>query len=80
VSHHRSRTRFRRGRPGASGKSRKGFAIAVALLVATTSLLLGPWMIFGRQPGLMVAGGAMVLIALVGFLLVVRALTHRWKE
>ena len=58
---------------------RKDFAIAVALLVIAASLLLGPWMVFGRQPRLMAAGGVLIVAAIVGFLLVVRALTKRWK-
>jgi hypothetical protein len=80
MAHHRSPTRFRRDRRAPSDMPRKGFAGAVALVVVVASLLLGPWMIFGRQPALMIAGGALALAAIVGFLLVVRAKTDRWKE
>jgi hypothetical protein len=80
MPHHRSRNRFRRDRRGGSDTPRKRFAGAVALVVVAASLLLAPWMMFGRQPGLMLAGGALALAAIVGFLLVVRAKTDRWKE
>lgn len=59
---------------------RKSFAGAVAILVVLASLLIGPWMVFGGQPTLMIAGGAMVVLAVIGFLLAVRRLTDRWKE
>lgn len=71
------------GRPGLAhvlGILRKDFAIAVALLVIAASLLVGPWMAFGRHPVLMLAGGALTAAAIVGFLVVVRALTARWKQ
>jgi hypothetical protein len=59
---------------------RKDFAIGVALLVVAASLLVGPWMAFGRHPTLMVAGGVLTAAAIVGFLVVVRAITARWKQ
>ena len=80
MAHHRSRTRFRHDRRAPSDAPRKSFAGAVALVVVVASLLLGPWMIFGRQPALMIAGGTLAVAAIVGFLLAVRACTDRWKE
>lgn len=59
---------------------RKGFAGAVAILVVLASLLIGPWMVFGSRPVLMVAGGAMALLAVIAFLLAVRRITEHWKE
>jgi fatty acid desaturase len=80
VAHHRFRTRFRRARPDGSDTPRKSFAGAVALVVVVGSLLLGPWMVFGRQPVLMIVGGVLAVAAIVGFLLVLHAKTDRWKE
>lgn len=59
---------------------RKDFAIAVVLLVVAASLLVGPWMAFGRHPVLMVAGGMLTAAAIVGFLVVVWVVTNRWKQ
>jgi membrane protein YdbS with pleckstrin-like domain len=59
---------------------RKAFAVAVAVIVVLASVLLGPWLVFGRSPTVMMAGGAVVVAVLVVFLVVVRAKTDRWKE
>ncbi len=59
---------------------RKSFAGAVAVIVVLASLLIGPWMVFGSQPALMVGGGAMTVLAVIGFLLAVRRITDRWKD
>jgi hypothetical protein len=58
----------------------KGFAITVALVVVVASLLIGPWVVFGRRPVLMVVGGLVTAGALVAFVAVVRAKTERWRE
>jgi cobalamin biosynthesis protein CobD/CbiB len=69
-----------RRRPGAAETPRKRFAGAAAVLVVVASLMVGPWMVFGRQPVVMVAGGAMALLAVIAFLLAVRRMTDHWKE
>jgi len=80
TPHHRSETRRQRRRRDLLDLPRKGFAVAVVLLVAAGSLLLGPWVVFGRQPALMIAGGVLSVAAGVIFLMAVRAMTDRWKE
>lgn len=58
----------------------KGFAIVVALVVVAASLLIGPWVVFGRHPALMIGGGVLTAAAVLAFVAVVRAKTNHWRE
>ncbi|MBO9707067.1 MAG: hypothetical protein J7521_02545 [Caulobacter sp.] len=58
----------------------KGVAITMAFVVVVASLLVGPYVVFGRQPALMIGGGLLTLVVVAAFMAVVRSRTENWRD